>query len=226
MNPHGLDEPGHVSSAEDATTLLRYALGIPFIRDAVDRTLGRAARRARVPDHGRSARQLAPAPRREDGSHGGRRLVRGRSGTGPRRDRVRHRARRREPYWAKRGAPGAPLVRARPVPPRRRDRRDADVRGGGDGLRPAGRPARRSADGRRHGARGQGRSSSASSPRASSSCPCGRASASGRSRCTTGAGSSRRRSSWPPRAVSEPGWLGKASWYAQQTAANLWGIFS
>ena len=26
--------------------------------------------------------------------------------------------------------------------------------------------------------------------------------------------------------VSEPGWLGKASWYAQQTASNLWGIFS
>ena len=38
VNPHGLDEPGHVSSAEDATTLLRYALGVPFIRDAVDRS--------------------------------------------------------------------------------------------------------------------------------------------------------------------------------------------
>jgi D-alanyl-D-alanine carboxypeptidase (penicillin-binding protein 5/6) len=36
-NPHGLDEPGHVSSAEDATRLLRYALGIPFVRDALDR---------------------------------------------------------------------------------------------------------------------------------------------------------------------------------------------
>ena len=38
VNPHGLDEPGHVSSAGDVTTLLRYALGIPFIRDAVDRS--------------------------------------------------------------------------------------------------------------------------------------------------------------------------------------------
>lgn len=38
VNPHGLDEPGHVSSAEDATLLVRYALGIPFIRDALDRT--------------------------------------------------------------------------------------------------------------------------------------------------------------------------------------------
>jgi serine-type D-Ala-D-Ala carboxypeptidase (penicillin-binding protein 5/6) len=38
VNPHGLDEAGHLSSAEDATKLLRFALGIPFIRDAVDRS--------------------------------------------------------------------------------------------------------------------------------------------------------------------------------------------
>jgi D-alanyl-D-alanine carboxypeptidase (penicillin-binding protein 5/6) len=37
-NPHGLDEPGHVSSARDVTTLLRYALGVPFIRDALQRS--------------------------------------------------------------------------------------------------------------------------------------------------------------------------------------------
>ena len=37
-NPHGLDEPGHVSSARDATTLVRYALGVPFIRDALSRS--------------------------------------------------------------------------------------------------------------------------------------------------------------------------------------------
>jgi D-alanyl-D-alanine carboxypeptidase (penicillin-binding protein 5/6) len=37
-NPHGPDEPGHASSAEDVTALLRYALGIPFVRDALDRT--------------------------------------------------------------------------------------------------------------------------------------------------------------------------------------------
>jgi serine-type D-Ala-D-Ala carboxypeptidase (penicillin-binding protein 5/6) len=36
-NPHGLDERGHVSSARDATTLVRYALGIPFIRDSLSR---------------------------------------------------------------------------------------------------------------------------------------------------------------------------------------------
>jgi D-alanyl-D-alanine carboxypeptidase (penicillin-binding protein 5/6) len=36
-NPHGLDQSGHVSSARDVTTLLRYALGVPFIRDALQR---------------------------------------------------------------------------------------------------------------------------------------------------------------------------------------------
>jgi D-alanyl-D-alanine carboxypeptidase (penicillin-binding protein 5/6) len=37
-NPHGLDAPGHVSSARDATALIRYALGVPFIRDALQRS--------------------------------------------------------------------------------------------------------------------------------------------------------------------------------------------
>lgn len=37
-NAHGLDERGHVSSARDATALVRYALGVPFIRDALSRS--------------------------------------------------------------------------------------------------------------------------------------------------------------------------------------------
>jgi D-alanyl-D-alanine carboxypeptidase (penicillin-binding protein 5/6) len=37
-NPHGLDQPGHVSSARDATLLLRHALGVALIRDALGRT--------------------------------------------------------------------------------------------------------------------------------------------------------------------------------------------
>ncbi|MDQ3671092.1 MAG: D-alanyl-D-alanine carboxypeptidase [Actinomycetota bacterium] len=36
VNPHGLDERGHVSSARDATVLLRHALEVPAIRDALD----------------------------------------------------------------------------------------------------------------------------------------------------------------------------------------------
>jgi D-alanyl-D-alanine carboxypeptidase len=37
-NPHGLDESGHASSARDTTTLARYALGVPFIHDALQRS--------------------------------------------------------------------------------------------------------------------------------------------------------------------------------------------
>jgi D-alanyl-D-alanine carboxypeptidase (penicillin-binding protein 5/6) len=37
-NPHGLDEGGHVSSARDTTALVRYALGVPFIHDALGRS--------------------------------------------------------------------------------------------------------------------------------------------------------------------------------------------
>ena len=37
-NPHGLDASGHVSSARDTTALIRYALGVPFIRDALSRS--------------------------------------------------------------------------------------------------------------------------------------------------------------------------------------------
>ena len=38
VNAHGLDQEGHVSSARDATTLVRYALGVPFIGDALSRS--------------------------------------------------------------------------------------------------------------------------------------------------------------------------------------------
>jgi D-alanyl-D-alanine carboxypeptidase (penicillin-binding protein 5/6) len=37
-NPHGLDQAGHVSSARDATLLVEHALTKPFIRDALART--------------------------------------------------------------------------------------------------------------------------------------------------------------------------------------------
>jgi D-alanyl-D-alanine carboxypeptidase (penicillin-binding protein 5/6) len=38
VNPHGLDEPGHVSSARDATLLVRHSLGIAFIRQVLAKT--------------------------------------------------------------------------------------------------------------------------------------------------------------------------------------------
>jgi D-alanyl-D-alanine carboxypeptidase (penicillin-binding protein 5/6) len=38
VNPHGLDAAGHFSSARDTTELVRYALGVPVIRDALSRS--------------------------------------------------------------------------------------------------------------------------------------------------------------------------------------------
>jgi D-alanyl-D-alanine carboxypeptidase (penicillin-binding protein 5/6) len=37
-NPHGLDAPSHLSSARDATLLVRHAFGVPLLRDALGRT--------------------------------------------------------------------------------------------------------------------------------------------------------------------------------------------
>ena len=49
VNPHGLDERGHVSSARDATVLVRYALGVPSIREALTRTSYSLAGRQQFP---------------------------------------------------------------------------------------------------------------------------------------------------------------------------------
>ncbi len=39
VNAHGLDAAGHLSSARDTTRLVRYALGIPVIRETLDRSV-------------------------------------------------------------------------------------------------------------------------------------------------------------------------------------------
>jgi len=49
VNPHGLDERGHVSSARDATVLVRYGLGVPSIREALARRTYSLAGRQRFP---------------------------------------------------------------------------------------------------------------------------------------------------------------------------------
>ncbi len=49
VNPHGLDERGHVSSARDATLLVRYALGVPSIRDVLERSSYSLAGRQQFP---------------------------------------------------------------------------------------------------------------------------------------------------------------------------------
>jgi serine-type D-Ala-D-Ala carboxypeptidase (penicillin-binding protein 5/6) len=37
-NPHGLDEPGHLSSARDVALLVRHAFGVPLLRETLART--------------------------------------------------------------------------------------------------------------------------------------------------------------------------------------------
>jgi serine-type D-Ala-D-Ala carboxypeptidase (penicillin-binding protein 5/6) len=49
VNPHGLDELEHRSSARDATLLVRYALGVPLIRDALGRSSFSIAGRQEFP---------------------------------------------------------------------------------------------------------------------------------------------------------------------------------
>ena len=49
QNPHGLDQEGHVSSARDATLLLRRALEIPLVADALVRSSIEVAGGRRIP---------------------------------------------------------------------------------------------------------------------------------------------------------------------------------
>ena len=122
-NPHGLDEAGHLSSARDATLLVRHALGIPILRDALGRTsfsfLGRD-----FPSTDDLNVELGAARGREDGPHRGRGLVGGGRRRGARRDRVRRRSRRRLPRGEKRGAAHPARLRARALPAHRRHRLD------------------------------------------------------------------------------------------------------
>ena len=127
-NPHGLDERGHVSSARDVTTLLRYALGVSFIRDAIQRSSVVLPGGRDVPDHRRPAPELGAARRREDRAYAGRRLVGDGRGESRRCDRLRGGARQRHAQRAERRAAGAPHVRPGPVPPGPGRRRRAHVR--------------------------------------------------------------------------------------------------
>ena len=140
-NPHGLDEPGHVSSARDVTALVRYALGIPFVRDALSRpsvSLPGGRTFESTDDllvswpplvggktghtHAAGWSQTAAAQR---GAHG-----------------LRRRPGQRHAERSQRCAGGAADLRARPVPRCAGDRPDARVRERRDGLRPARRRAR------------------------------------------------------------------------------------
>ena len=187
-NPHGLDEAGHVSSARDATLLVRYALGVPFIREALGRYDGVAPGRAELPDDRRPARELAAARRREDRAHGRRRLVagrgRGRAGARPSTGPCSARATRGARNDALQDAPRS--TGSTSTGASRSSTRAASTR---RPRRATGSPTVELVAPRtiaRYGARGHVRSSSASSRRMSSGFRCGRAQPSAASRCTTG----------------------------------------
>jgi D-alanyl-D-alanine carboxypeptidase len=103
-NPHGLDQPGHVSSARDATALVRHALGIPFLRDAMSRETATlpGGRTLTTTD---DALELGAARGWQDRAHGRRRLVAGGGGRAGRRHGLRDGARERDAHRAQRCAP-------------------------------------------------------------------------------------------------------------------------
>ena len=135
-NPHGLDQPGHVSSARDVTTLLSAALREPVHPHVVDEVDGDDRRRP-GPDLDRRADREAAARRRQDRSHGRRGLVAGRGGRARRRADHRLVARGAERGTAERRPGVAPHLGPRAVPPRPGDRRGPRLRARRDGLRSA-----------------------------------------------------------------------------------------
>jgi D-alanyl-D-alanine carboxypeptidase (penicillin-binding protein 5/6) len=123
-NPIGLDEVGHVSSARDATALVRYALGIPFIENALARETYTSPAGRVFPTTDDLLSSWAP-------------LVRGRRREQGRRDRVRHGSRERVPQRAERLPEGAPELRAQPLRARAGDLPRPCVRTRRDGVRPS-----------------------------------------------------------------------------------------
>ena len=117
-NPHGLDARGHVSSARDATILVRYALGV---RSSATRSTGRPS--ARRQDFPTTDDLLVSWPALVGGKTGHTRggLVASCRCKCRWRNGVRSRARKRY-RSSQRGASRPSYIRARAVPAHRRDR--------------------------------------------------------------------------------------------------------
>ena len=78
-NPHGLDAPGHYTTADDLAVLARYAMTKPAFRRhraAIARSRSaRGAHKRTLLEHGPAARQLSGRDGRQDGQHEWRRLL-------------------------------------------------------------------------------------------------------------------------------------------------------
>ena len=223
-NPHGLDAPGHVSSARDTTTLVQVRPRGPVRPRRARAQLGLAARRTRVPVHRRPPRE---AGRRSSvGRRATPRTPAGRWRRQPRRVAPRSTG----PCW------GPTTVPSATVPPRAllvfglgRYRRVAVIDEGrvyGDAETGYGRPrvelvAPRSVMLTLH----EGRSLVERVVRPESvGLPVAAGARLGRVEVYDGDRLIASSNLVAASTVSEPGLLGKVAWYAKTTASNLWGL--
>ena len=223
-NPHGLDASGHVSSARDATLLVRYALGIPFIRDALERRSVTLAGGREFPTTNDLLTSWPPlvggkTGHTEDAGWSEAAAARARGATvygtvlG---------SASREP---ERRAAHPPPLRARPLPPvavvdASRVYASAET---GYGRPDVELVAPR--HDRAHPARGDGARRARRRP-GPSACPCERAPASGRVEVYAAIGWSPPRTSSPRSPSPSPASSARLAWYAETTAENLWGLVS
>ena len=225
-NPHGLDQAGHVSSARDVTALLRYALGVPFVRDALQResvTLPGGRTFASTDDlleewaplvagktghtHDAGWSETAAATRGGATVYG---AVLGSGSRGVRNDALRQlltyglgRYRRVEVVDARPGLRRAKTGYGQPARPARRAALDREL--------DPGRSAAGGADRRSDHARVAGRR---------------RPGGSAGSRSTTGNRLVASSNLVAAAAVADAGLLAKSRWYASATARNLWEMLT
>ena len=222
VRPDGLDVPGHVSSARDVTLLARAAMQNATIRSIVDDRTATIAGRPAAPHVERPAR-LVPGPdRRQDRSHRRGRVVAGRRRPGDRLRPLRDVAREPDPRAAKHRPRRAPALGPLPLRAGRRRRRDAHVRARRRRLRPEPGRARRAALDRplRPGVDRTLRERIVAATAVE--LPVRRGQRLGEVRVYDGA---RLVASSPlvaARAVEQPGFAERASWYARRTFSNLW----
>ena len=213
-----------MSSARDATALVRYALGVPFIRDALSRSTVSLPGGRTFPTTDDLLVSWKPARRRQDRSHARRRLVAGGRGREGRGHGLRHRARERHARNSKRRAPRAARLRPRPVPARAGDRRGA----ASTRRRRRGTASPTSTSSRRAPIVGTLRIGKPLVERVVAptalALPVAKGQSVGRVEVYDGNRLVASSNLVAAEAVADAGFLAKAQWYASETVSNLWGI--
>ena len=218
VNPHGLDQPGHVSSARDAARLVRAALEVPLIRQAARLQHAVAAGR----DVASTDDVLALEPRilgaktgHTDGA-GWSQVAAARE----RRDRLRGRPRLAQPRRTQHGPAEAPALEPRPVPAGRSSDARPNVRRRPLAVRQARRAAGGAAAGSVRRCAGRPLREEVVAP-ASVTLPVARHARLGEVRVFADGRLVARAPLVAADAVPEPGLLGKAQWYATRALEHL-----